>query len=172
MFRFHKPWPVLLLASIALCACKPQNKTADVAAPAAEPASLAGTLTIIEWPLPSLSSPSSQTEAAPAVAPPATVGTGATAVMHYTGWLFDAAAAENKGRKFDSSHDRNEPLKFKLGAGEVIRGWERGVIGMQVGGKRRLVIPATLGYGEKGAGDGVIPPGATLVFDVELVAIE
>ncbi len=96
---------------------------------------------------------------------------GSTAVVHYTGWLYESGAADHKGRKFDSSLDRGEPFRFVLGGGEVIRGWDLGVEGMKVGGKRRLVIPAALGYGERGAG-GVIPPGATLVFDVELLAIE
>lgn len=99
------------------------------------------------------------------------VAAGQTAVMHYTGWLWDPAAAENKGAKFDSSLDRNEPFPFMLGAGQVIPGWDQGVAGMKKGGKRRLVIPPALAYGDRGAG-GVIPPGATLVFDVELLAIE
>jgi FKBP-type peptidyl-prolyl cis-trans isomerase FkpA len=98
------------------------------------------------------------------------IKSGQTALVHYTGWLYDAAAAENKGRKFDSSVDRNEPFEFPVGAGMVIRGWDEGVVGMKVGGKRRLVIPPEMGYGSRGAG-GVIPPGATLVFDVELVEI-
>ena len=97
------------------------------------------------------------------------VGTGETAVagrmvsVHYTGWLTD-------GRKFDSSKDRNDPFAFPLGAGHVIRGWDEGVQGMKVGGARRLTIPASLGYGARGAG-GVIPPNATLKFDVELLAV-
>ena len=98
------------------------------------------------------------------------IKSGQAAVVHYTGWLFDAAAPENKGTKFDSSVDRNEPFEFDVGAGMVIKGWDDGVVGMQVGGKRRLVIPPEMGYGARGAG-GVIPPGATLVFDVELVEI-
>ncbi|MBL0349500.1 MAG: FKBP-type peptidyl-prolyl cis-trans isomerase [Elusimicrobia bacterium] len=100
-------------------------------------------------------------------------GTGAVAqsgkrvVVHYTGWLY---ANGKKGAKFDSSKDRNDPFDFNLGAGEVIRGWDEGVAGMKVGGKRTLVIPAALGYGSRGAG-GAIPPNATLLFDVELLGV-
>jgi len=100
----------------------------------------------------------------------AEIKSGQTALVHYTGWLYDVAAPEHKGKKFDSSVDRNEPFEFPVGAGMVIRGWDEGVVGMKVGGKRRLVIPPEMGYGARGAG-GVIPPGATLVFDVELVEI-
>lgn len=99
------------------------------------------------------------------------ISQGQVAVVHYTGWLFDPTAPEQKGTKFDSSRDRGEPFKFAIGAGQVIRGWDEGVQGMQPGGQRRLVIPPDLAYGDRGAG-GVIPPGATLVFDVELLAIE
>ena len=112
--------------------------------------------------------PLQKTDLAPGTG--AEIKSGQTALVHYTGWLFDAAAAENKGSKFDSSVDRNEPFEFPVGAGMVIRGWDEGVVGMKVGGKRRLVIPPEMGYGARGAG-GVIPPGATLVFDVELVEI-
>ena len=87
--------------------------------------------------------------------------------VHYTGWLYEN---EQAGRKFDSSKDRNDPFVFPLGAGHVIRGWDEGVQGMKVGGTRRLVIPAELGYGARGAG-GVIPPNATLIFEVELLAV-
>ncbi len=96
---------------------------------------------------------------------------GQVAVVHYTGWLYDADAEDNRGEKFDSSVDRNEPFKFPLGAGRVIRGWDEGVAGMKVGGKRRLVIPPDMAYGERGAGR-VIPPNAILVFDVELLDLE
>ncbi len=95
---------------------------------------------------------------------------GQTVEVHYTGWLHDPSKAENKGRKFDSSRDHGSTFSFTVGGGEVIRGWDLGVAGMKVGGKRRLVIPAELGYGARGAG-GVIPGGAMLVFDVELVSI-
>ena len=95
---------------------------------------------------------------------------GKTVSVHYTGWLFDPSAPENKGRKFDSSRDRGDAFEFELGAGRVIAGWDRGVAGMRVGGHRRLTIPPEFGYGARGAG-GVIPPGATLVFDVELLGV-
>jgi FKBP-type peptidyl-prolyl cis-trans isomerase FkpA len=95
---------------------------------------------------------------------------GQTAVVHYTGWLYSEDAPDHKGRKFDSSLDRNDPFSFPVGGGQVIQGWDQGVAGMQAGGQRRLVIPAELGYGARGAG-GVIPPNATLLFDVELLSI-
>lgn len=102
-----------------------------------------------------------------------TVGSGATAragqevSVHYTGWLYSGGQA---GAKFDSSKDRGDPFEFSLGAGMVIRGWDEGVAGMQVGGTRRLVIPPELGYGARGAGR-VIPPNATLLFEVELLGV-
>jgi FKBP-type peptidyl-prolyl cis-trans isomerase FkpA len=162
----------IALIALILVACsardKPQDSTATTAsapapAPAAEPAAIAAT-------------PSTGTDVMPMQKTDLQPGTGAeiksgqNALVHYTGWLYDAAAPENKGKKFDSSVDRNEPFEFPVGAGMVIKGWDEGVVGMKVGGKRRLVIPPEMGYGARGAG-GVIPPGATLVFDVELVEI-
>lgn len=97
---------------------------------------------------------------------------GLIAVMHYTGWLFDPAAPEQRGRKFDSSRDRNQPFSFPLGAGHVIKGWEQGVPGMKVGGLRRLVIPPSLGYGGRNIDNGLIPPNSTLLFEVELLGLE
>lgn len=103
------------------------------------------------------------------------VGTGAEATtgrsltVHYTGWLYKASAVDNKGTKFDSSLDRGTPFTFTLGGGQVIQGWDQGVAGMRVGGQRRLVIPPSLGYGSRGQGS--IPGNATLVFDVQLLAV-
>lgn len=105
------------------------------------------------------------------------VGTGATAEagqtvsVHYTGWLYDDAAADKRGTKFDSSLDRGQPFEFPLGAGRVIKGWDQGFAGMQVGGKRTLIIPAEMGYGARGAGNS-IPPNATLLFDVEMLGVK
>ena len=104
-------------------------------------------------------------------------GTGAEAVagrpvvVHYTGWLYDPSKPDSHGPKFDSSRDRNAPFTFTLGAGRVIKGWDEGVAGMKVGGQRTLVIPPQMAYGERGAG-GVIPPNATLIFDVELLEVK
>ncbi|CCE09787.1 Peptidylprolyl isomerase [Bradyrhizobium sp. STM 3843] len=93
---------------------------------------------------------------------------GQTCVMHYTGWLYENG---QKGKKFDSSVDRNEPFEFPIGMKRVIAGWDEGVASMKVGGKRTLIIPPQLGYGARGAG-GVIPPNATLMFDVELLGVK
>jgi peptidylprolyl isomerase len=98
----------------------------------------------------------------------ATPKTGQTCVMHYTGWLYTNGI---KGKKFDSSVDRNEPFEFPIGRGRVIKGWDEGVATMKVGGKRTLIIPPALGYGASGAG-GVIPPNAVLMFDVELLGVK
>ena len=105
-----------------------------------------------------------------------TVGSGAEAkagqrvTVHYTGWLYDHTRPDKKGAEFDSSRTGNRPFSFELGAGQVITGWDQGVAGMKVGGQRTLVIPPEMGYGARGAG-GVIPPNATLVFDVELLGV-
>jgi FKBP-type peptidyl-prolyl cis-trans isomerase len=105
------------------------------------------------------------------------VGTGAEAqagrvvTVHYTGWLYDESRPDHKGQQFDSSRDRNEPFMFNLGAGEVVQGWDQGVAGMKVGGRRMLTIPPAMGYGARGAG-GVIPANATLLFDVELLDVK
>ena len=104
-------------------------------------------------------------------------GTGAEAtagkpvIVHYTGWIYDESKPDRKGAKFDSSRDRQAPFGFILGSGKVIRGWDEGVAGMKVGGQRTLIIPPALAYGERGAG-GVIPPNATLIFDVELLEVK
>ncbi|MDM4768402.1 FKBP-type peptidyl-prolyl cis-trans isomerase [Pelomonas sp. SE-A7] len=106
-----------------------------------------------------------------------TVGTGATVAtgnvlrVHYTGWLYDKRATDLKGSKFDSSVDRGTPFEFPFGMGQVIAGWDQGLVGMKVGGKRQLIIPASLGYGSNGFPPS-IPGGAALVFDVELLAIK
>ena len=96
---------------------------------------------------------------------------GSPVVVHYTGWLYDSSKPDSHGAKFDSSRDRGQPFRFVLGQGRVIKGWDDGVAGMKVGGQRTLVIPPAQGYGARGAG-GVIPPNATLIFDVELLAVE
>lgn len=106
-----------------------------------------------------------------------TTGTGAEARagrvvrVHYTGWLYDASKPDKKGSKFDSSKDRNDPFEFPLGGGQVIAGWDQGFAGMKVGGTRVLTIPPAMGYGTRGAG-GVIPPNATLLFEVELLDVK
>jgi FKBP-type peptidyl-prolyl cis-trans isomerase len=149
MFRrqLFRPLSALLLAAAVLLAgCSP-NTTPEAALSTAQ-------LKI--------------TELKPGTGPAIKVGQ--TAVVHYTGWLYVEDAPDHKGKKFDSSLDRNDPFSFPVGGGQVIQGWDQGVAGMQVGGQRRLVIPAELGYGSRGAG-GVIPPNATLLFDVELLSI-
>ncbi len=159
----------IVLTVLAIGACSKSEKTREeMPAPVADAA-----------PAPTTApeaTPSTGTVAMPLTKTDLTPGTGAeiksgqNALVHYTGWLYDAAAPENKGKQFDSSVG-GEPFDFPLGGGRVIPGWDQGVVGMKVGGKRRLVIPPELAYGNAGAG-GVIPPGATLVFDVELVEIQ
>ncbi len=98
---------------------------------------------------------------------------GSTVVVNYTGWFYKPLAAKQRGRKFDSSLDAGrEPLEFQLGARQVIKGWEQGVQGMKVGGKRTLIIPSELAYGKRGAGGGSIPPDSDLIFDVELLKVK
>jgi len=94
------------------------------------------------------------------------------AAVHYTGWLHDDTAADGRGEKFDSSVDRGQRFQFTLGAGQVIRGWDRGVQGMLIGEKRELRIAPELAYGDRGAGGGAIPPGATLLFEIELLDLD
>jgi FKBP-type peptidyl-prolyl cis-trans isomerase FkpA len=153
----------MALAALVAVACsrseKPDNAAAP--APATETTPPATTSTGTE------TMPLNKTDLSPGTG--VEITSGQTALVHYTGWLYDAAAPENKGKQFDSSVG-GEPFEFPLGAGAVIQGWDQGVVGMKVGGKRKLVIPPEMGYGNRGAG-GVIPPGATLVFDVELVEI-
>jgi FKBP-type peptidyl-prolyl cis-trans isomerase FkpA len=100
-------------------------------------------------------------------------GVGSNIVVNYTGWFYKPLAARQRGRKFDSSLDAGrEPLEFQLGAGKVIKGWDQGVVGMKVGGKRTLIIPSELAYGKRGAGGGSIPADADLIFDVELLNVK
>jgi FKBP-type peptidyl-prolyl cis-trans isomerase FkpA len=154
----------MALAAFGLVACSRSEKPDSAAPPPATevaPAPAATTSTGTE------TMPLQKNDLSPGNG--AEITSGQTALVHYTGWLYDAAAPENKGKQFDSSVG-GEPFEFPLGGGAVIQGWDQGVAGMKVGGKRRLVIPPEMGYGNRGAG-GVIPPGATLVFDVELVEI-
>jgi FKBP-type peptidyl-prolyl cis-trans isomerase len=164
---------VIALSAILFVGCSPGEKPGEPKAAAAEPAAQPASAPAAD----ASTAPAStgnevmalQTiELAPGSGPE--IKAGQNALVHYTGWLYDAAAPEKKGTKFDSSVDRNEPFEFPVGGGMVIKGWDEGVAGMKVGGKRRLVIPPDMGYGARGAG-GVIPPNATLVFDVELVEI-
>jgi FKBP-type peptidyl-prolyl cis-trans isomerase FkpA len=141
----------LLLALLTACGNKPP-------APAAGPATVASPVQTLEI-----------VDLAPGTGTP--IAAGQKAVVQYTGWLYENSAPDKKGKEFDSSRNSGQPFGFKVGTGEVIKGWDQGVVGMQVGGRRRLTIPADLAYGDVGAG-GIIPAGATLVFEVELVAIE
>lgn len=142
------PGLLTILFCIALAGC-----AAQPASPGAEGDSSVETITTASG----LQYQDLETGTGPAAA------AGDTVSVHYTGWLED-------GTKFDSSHDRNQPFEFVLGTRSVIQGWDEGVAGMQAGGKRKLIIPANLGYGDRGAG-GVIPPGATLIFEVELLEV-
>jgi FKBP-type peptidyl-prolyl cis-trans isomerase FkpA len=158
------------LAALALAACSRGDKPASETAPPAETGQAVDETAAAPAATTDTGSESmalQKTDLSPGTG--AEISSGQTALVHYTGWLFDAAAPDNKGKQFDSSVG-GEPFEFPLGAGRVIAGWDQGVVGMKVGGKRRLVIPPVMGYGQSGAG-GVIPPNATLVFDVELVEI-
>ena len=151
----------IVASSVMLGACsREQPPSAAEANPAEAPAAPAAPATVTELQKIDLH-----------VAPGEGISQGQVAVVHYTGWLYDPRANETKGTKFDSSRDRGQPFRFTIGSGQVIKGWEEGVQGMRVGSQRRLLIPADLAYGDRGAG-GVIPPGASLVFDVELLGIE
>ncbi|HEX3913197.1 MAG TPA: FKBP-type peptidyl-prolyl cis-trans isomerase [Steroidobacteraceae bacterium] len=153
MASFKFPQSVLLVCIALTAACSGKSAApASAAAPAQNPVTSLQTVTL-----------------KPGTG--ATIGGGQIAVVQYTGWLYEAGAADHKGKQFDSSRNAGQPFKFALDTGAVIKGWDQGVIGMKVGESRRLVIPPELAYGDSGAG-GVIPPGATLVFDVELVGIE
>ena len=143
---------LLLASAMSLVACSGKTPTAPAGTPAAS------TVTALET-----------TDLVVGTGAEATAGSRVT--VHYTGWLHDPSAPESKGGKFDSSRDSGQPFSFALGAKQVIAGWDQGVQGMKVGGQRRLVIPPALAYGDRGAG-GVIPPGAALVFDVELLAVQ
>lgn len=150
------PFLSIALASLALAGCGSRNQDAGTANAAPAPSTAEeARLKIIEL----------KAGQGPAIS------RGQAAAVHYTGWLFDPNAPDNKGTKFDSSLDRGQPFVFQVGAGQVIPGWDEGVAGMSVGQQRRLVIPPEMGYGASGAG-GVIPPNATLVFDVELLGIQ
>ena len=142
----------LLLVAMAIPACAQKETAAPAKAPAA-PAKEATMKT---------ASGLEYVELAPGTGPSPTKGKGVK--VHYTGWLTD-------GKKFDSSVDRGQPFIFTIGVGQVIPGWDEGVLSMKVGGKRKLIVPANLGYGAAGAG-GVIPPNATLIFEVELLDVE
>jgi FKBP-type peptidyl-prolyl cis-trans isomerase FkpA len=146
--RLIRPVLIVLAASLVLCACGSADHSAA-------PATLS--------PVSSLEIVDLKTGEG------ATIAAGQTAVVEYTGWLYEVAAPDHKGKQFDSSAGR-QPFRFKLGAGDVIPGWDQGVVGMKVGGERRLSVPPDLAYGSAGAG--AIPPGAALVFDVHLVGIE
>ena len=160
----------MILTALAVIACSKSGKPDgdEVPAPVAEAAPASTTASAAPASTGTANMPLTKTDLTPGTG--AEIKSGQNALVHYTGWLYDAAAPEQKGKQFDSSVG-GEPFDFPLGGGRVIPGWDQGVVGMKVGDKRRLVIPPELAYGNAGAG-GVIPPGATLVFDVELVEIQ
>jgi FKBP-type peptidyl-prolyl cis-trans isomerase FkpA len=142
--RLPRLFAALSLALLAACGGKP----------ASAPASAVSSLEVVEL------QPGSG----------APIAAGQQAVVQYTGWLYEASAADKKGRQFDSSLSSGQPFRFVVGSGQVIKGWDQGVLGMKVGGRRRLTVPPDLAYGDGGAGP--IPPGATLIFEVNLIGIE
>jgi FKBP-type peptidyl-prolyl cis-trans isomerase FkpA len=151
-FRRHGFLAALI---IGLCAACTQKAAELPASPANSPTSPVSSLEVVDL----------------KAGDGASLAAGQRAVVQYTGWLYRESAPDKKGTEFDSSRRSGEPFRFTVGAGQVIKGWDQGVVNMKIGGLRRLTIPADLAYGENGAG-GVIPPGATLVFEVELVGIE
>jgi FKBP-type peptidyl-prolyl cis-trans isomerase FkpA len=152
---FRSICPGIALALLVACGGKPPATTESATGSTPEASPMADKLEIVEL------------QEGPGTA----IAAGQKAVVQYTGWLYETAAPDKKGKEFDSSRNGGQPFRFTVGGGQVIKGWDQGVLGMKVGGKRRLTIPASLAYGDVGAG-GVIPPGATLIFDVDLVAIE
>ncbi len=162
--RLYWIWVSILLTGLSLTACSDKTKPVETTA----------TATTSSSPTSSKTETPSMTELSKT---DVKVGDGAEATLHkmvsvhYTGWLYDPNAADKHGTKFDSSRDRGQPFEFPLGGGRVIQGWDQGVAGMKVGGQRTLIIPPELGYGARGAG-GVIPPNATLIFDVELLGVQ
>ena len=140
---------------------------------AAQGASASATVQVDVPPVPVIAAPAQE----PLIKTDTVIGTGAAATvgstvyMHYTGWLYKPMAVKQHGRQFDSSFDRGQPLDFVLGTGRVIKGWDQGIVGMKVGGKRTLVIPSHLAYGSRAVGE-IIKPGSDLIFDVELVDVK
>jgi FKBP-type peptidyl-prolyl cis-trans isomerase len=147
---------LLAIALLALASCSRDQPAEPAESPAATPAPAPEPITELQ-------------RIDLHVAPGEGISQGQVAVVHYTGWLYEPGAPDNKGAKFDSSRDRGQPFRFEIGRGQVIKGWEEGVQGMRVGSHRRRIIPPQLAYGERGAGGGVIPPNATLLFDIELL---
>ncbi len=162
MKRIQAGFCLALLFALAGCGQSDESSTDDTAPAESTPAPQAAAATEIVPGLTSRTLREGDGEVATA---------GQTAIVHYTGWLYDPEAPDNRGAKFDSSIDRDEHFRFVVGAGQVIQGWDQGVAGMQVGEKRELTIAPELAYGERGAGT-VIPGGATLVFEVELAGLD
>ncbi len=154
--RAALPALVLLTAAGLLVGCQPAEQQEPP--PAATPEAAAPAVTTLEITV--------LREGEGAV-----IESGQTAVVHYTGWLYAPEAEDARGAQFDSSYPRGQPFRFRLGAGQVIRGWDEGVVDMQVGEQRQLLIPPDMAYGQRGAGGG-IPPNATLLFEVELLEVE